>query len=66
MRVEPKPKTKPIRLETIIKRGHDWLVQERNKSPRKLRPLDVLATCPSCNSSPIKWSDIRNKRLVSH
>jgi len=66
IRAEPKPKTKPIHLETIIKRGHDWLVQEPNKSPRKLRPLDVLATCPSCNSSPIKWSDIRNKRLAKN
>jgi len=66
IRPTPQPKTEPIRLETIIKRGHDWLVQETNKGPRKLRPLDILATCPSCNSTPIKWSDIRNKRLAKN
>lgn len=66
LRPTPQTKTEPIRLETIIKRGHDWLVQEPNKGPRKLRPLDILSTCPSCNSTPIKWSDIRNKRLAKN
>lgn len=51
-----------IRLANIIKRGHDWLITLKDGSTRKLRPLDILETCPSCHSDPIKWSDIRNKR----
>jgi len=54
-----------VPINVISKRGHDWVYVDPSKQLRKFKPNQLIATCPSCNSGPIKWSDVRNKRQAT-
>eukprot|EP00750_Incisomonas_marina_P027684 INCI6223.13.p1 GENE.INCI6223.13~~INCI6223.13.p1 ORF type:complete len:429 (+),score=53.27 INCI6223.13:531-1817(+) len=55
---------KTIPINAIVKRGHDWVYEENGKL-KKFKPNQLIATCPSCLSGAIKWSDVRNKRQAT-